>query len=384
MKNINTNVTTKALTAVAGLVACAGVSGAAVLGYDIIDIGTVNGHANSQGFRVSANGAFATGRSLGTPGSLAYRWSVGVTPGNALALPNLASPVRNFGVGNGVNDLGFVVGTGSATSFGSNPLPLVWDAAGNVSQLPLPAGQTVGRANDINNAGVAVGSINGGSLERASYYSGGTGTVITATGPGGTIMTTAFSINNSSQAAGNGIDPNNAARNVGLVYDITSGTMTEVGALPGANGALAFDISNAGHVVGSSMLNQGSGLPFIWTSGSGMTAIPLPTGTSQGSARGVNSSGWAVGTASSAFAIPFLFDGTNTYRIQDLIQAGNGWDLSTNTSSSALSISDNGVIVGTGVFNGAVHAYALIPVPAPTAGSAFALGAVAFASRRRR
>lgn len=39
----------------------------------------------------------------------------------------------------------------------------------------------------------------------------------------------------------------------------------EVGALPGMNGALAFGVSNTGYVVGSSMLNQGSGLPFIWS-----------------------------------------------------------------------------------------------------------------------
>jgi len=110
------------------------------------------------------------------------------------------------------------------------------------------------------------------------------------------------------------------------------------------------------------MLNQGSGTPFIWTQAGGMTAIPLPAGTTQGSARAVNSSGWAVGTASSAFAIPFLYDGVSTYRIADLIPAGTGWDLSTNTSSSALGISDNGIIVGTGVINGLTHAYAMIPV----------------------
>src|SRR5215216_1681371 len=98
------------------------------------------------------------------------------------------------------------------------------------------------------------------------------------------------------------------------------------------NGALAFGVSNAGHVVGSTMLNQGSGTPFIWTEATGTVAIPFPTGTSQGSARAVNSAGWAVGTASSAFAIPFLYDGGATYRLADLIPAGTGWDLSTNTS----------------------------------------------------
>jgi hypothetical protein len=69
-----------------------------------------------------------------------------------------------------------------------------------------------------------------------------------------------------------------------------------------------------------------------------------------------------VGTASSAFAIPFVYDGAATYRLADLIPAGTGWDLSMNTSSSALGISDNGIIVGTGVFNGATHGYAMLPL----------------------
>jgi hypothetical protein len=110
------------------------------------------------------------------------------------------------------------------------------------------------------------------------------------------------------------------------------------------------------------MMNQGSGLPFIWTQAGGMVAIPLPTGTTQGSARAVNAAGRAVGTASSAFAIPFYFDGTNTFRLADMIPAGTGWDISTNTSSAALGISESGMIVGTGVFNGAVHAFAMVPV----------------------
>jgi hypothetical protein len=110
------------------------------------------------------------------------------------------------------------------------------------------------------------------------------------------------------------------------------------------------------------MLNQGSGLPFIWSQAGGTVAIPLASGTSQGSARAVNSAGWVVGIDSSAFAIPFLYDGTDTYRLADLIPAGTGWDLSMNTSSSALGISESNVIVGTGVLNGSVHAYAMVPV----------------------
>ena len=176
---------------------------------------------------------------------------------------------------------------------------------GAVLQLPLPPGETLGDANSVNASTVAVGSVDAGISQRGVIYSGGNATVITQTTPTGSFFLTAFGINDSGRVVGQGIDPNNAARNVGIVYDIGQNMAFEVGALPGFNGALAFGVSNTGYVVGSSMLNQGSGLPFIWSDQGGMVAIPLATGTNQGSARAVNSDGWVVGTDSSAFAIPF-------------------------------------------------------------------------------
>lgn len=324
--------------------------------YQIYDIGVVQmGDSASQGFGVSTGGV-AVGRSVRSGGAQAFTWTLG---SGIVGLPNLSG--RTFCVSNGANDGGIVAGTCATTLFGSSRLPVIWQN-GVVSQLPLPSGETLGDANDVNASGVAVGSINGGSLQRAVIYSGSNATVITQTTSNGSFFIAAFGINDSGRIIGQGIDPNNAARNVGIVYDIGSSSAFEVGALPNANGALAFGVSNSGYVVGSSMMNQGSGLPFIWSQAGGMVAIPLASGTSQGSARAVNSAGWVVGTDSSAFAIPFLYNGTATYRLADLIPTGTGWDLSMNTSSSALGISDNNVIVGTGVFNGQVHAYAMIPV----------------------
>jgi hypothetical protein len=350
--------------------------------YNIIDIGVLSGDGTSQGVFVSPNG-IATGRSItgNFTATRAFSWTLS---GGIVELPNLTSPARPFGVGNGVNANGVVVGNGTTTSFGSSPLPLIWQN-GVVSQLPLPAGQTLGRANAVNASNVAVGSVGSGTTEFGSMYTGGTGTVITQTTSNGSFLRTAFGINNSGRIVGFGIDPNNAAVNVGYVLDTSTNTAFSVGALPGMNGALNFGVSNAGHIVGSSMLNQGAGLPFIYTDAAGILAIPLPTGTTQGSARAVNSAGMAVGNASSAFSIPFLYDGTNTFRLGDLLPAGSGWDLLMNTSSSALGISEDGIIVGTGVFNGAIHAYAMVPVPEPTS-LAFGLvaGAFGFWKVRRR
>jgi hypothetical protein len=345
--------------------------------YTIIDIGVLTGDTYSQGYRISRNG-IATGRSMGSTYH-AFSWT---QAGGLVSLPNLTSPVRNYSVGNGVNDTGIVVGNGTTTSYGSSPLPLIWQN-GTVSQLPLPLGQTLGRAQDINDSNVAVGSVNSGVSQRASIYSGGTGTVITRTTSIGCYGNVAYGINNSGLVIGTGIDPNNAARNVGFVYDMITDAAYEVGALPGKNGALCFDVSDAGHVVGGSMLNQGDSMPFVWTATGGITAIPLPVGTSMASARGVNSAGWVVGNASSAYAIPFLYDGSLTYRLADLLPAGTGWDLSTNTSSSALGISESGIIVGSGVYNGMVHAYAMIPVPEPATVALLALAGSALLRRRR-
>lgn len=355
------NVRLTAITAALLAVASAPAAKAGPPEYQIYDIGVIDaGDDASQGFGVS-HGGIGVGRSIRTGGSQAFSWTLG---GGIVGLPNLSG--RSHAVSNSANDNGVVVGTAATTLFGTSRLPVMW-LNGAVSQLPLPPGETLGDANSVNASSVAVGSVDGGSLQRGAIYSGGSGTIITQTTTNGSFFVTAFGINDSGRIVGQGIDPQNAARNVGIVYDIGQNMAFEVGALPGFNGALAFAVSNTGYVVGSSMLNQGSGLPFIWSDQDGMVAIPLATGTSQGSARAVNSAGWVVGNDSSAFSIPFLYDGTNTYRLADLIPSNSGWDLSMNTSSSALGISEEGVIVGTGVHNGETHAYAMVPVaPSPT------------------
>lgn len=356
----------------------ASITAGAVAGGDwtIVDLGLVDpGDFAAQGIGMSPGG-IATGRSSGASNQ-AFSWT---EDGGLVGLPNFAG--RPFGVANDADVVegdAVVVGTGSVTFFGTDPRPLLW-RDGAVELLPLPAGETLGRANGVNASGVVAGSVDGGSLEQAALFVvGGAGTVITATAADGSTMRTAFDVNDGGLVVGIGGDPNNAARNVGSLHDLGSGVLTEVGALAGANGAICFGVSNGGHVVGSSMLNQGSGRPFIWTEAGGIQPIPLPAGTSQGSARAVNASGEAVGIASSAFAVPFFFDGSATHRLQDLLPGSTPWDLAMNTSSGALGISDDGVIVGTGMLGGEIRAFAMFPpVAAPCPGDADGSGDVGF------
>ncbi|MDO9694507.1 MAG: FlgD immunoglobulin-like domain containing protein [Candidatus Latescibacteria bacterium] len=327
---------------------------AATHDYIIVDLGVVApGDQWVQGNAASPRG-MATGRSVGG-GNQAFLWSYA---GGLVGLPNLAG--RPYSVGNGVNDAGVVVGNGTTTSWGAGPLPLIWQG-GTVAQLPLPAGETLGRAEAINNAGLVAGSVDGGSMQVAAIFTTGGATIVTATTPEGCYSNTLYGINDAGLAVGTGIDPGNLARNVGFLYDTGTGVANEVGALDGCNGALCFGVSEAGHVVGSSMLNQGAGSPFVWTAADGIQPVPLPAGTSQGGARDANSDGWVVGTASSAYAIPYLYDGETTHRLADLLPDGTGWDLEFNTSSSAEGISDEGIIVGTGEHDGNVRGYAMIP-----------------------
>src|SRR5262245_45844555 len=349
-----------------------GVAAAAPL-YNIVDLGIVNAtDTASQGFRISPNG-IATGRSFGNPfsaSSQTFSWTQG---GGLVGMPNAAtSPARPHAAGNGVNTAGIVVGAQGTTASLANPLPMMWQG-GVASQIPLPTGQTFGSANDINSSNVIVGSVNGGSAQIAFMSSGGISTQINTLTPGGAYCVTLFSINDAGIAVGQGLDPANPARNIGFIYDTTADTASEVPPLAGKNGAIAFDVSEAGQIVGVSMQNQGTGTAFYWSQGTGSVAIPLVAGTSSNSARGVNSAGLVVGNAGGQFSVPWLWDGTQSYRLQDLIPANSGWDLSMNTSNSAMSISEGGVIVGTGVMGANTHAYAMIPVvPEPASIAALA------------
>jgi len=351
--------------------------------YSIVDLGVLGSGTAAQANGISPDGRIIVGRSIGTQYA-AYTWTA---QGGMVGLPNLSG--RNFAVAYDVNDTGLAVGTSSTTAFGSSPLPVMWNN-GAISALTMPAGFTAGQAYGVNAAGVVAGAVGGGVSQRGALFVNGVGSVISATTANGSFMTVAFGINDAGLVVGSGIDPGNAAVNVGLVYDSVTGVMTTVGALPGANGALNFGVSNSGYVVGSSMQNQGSGQSFIWSAAGGINGIGLPPATSQGNARGVNDAGWAVGTAGGQFAVPYLYADGTTYALQSLLAAGSGWDLSANTSSSAMAISNDGTIVGTALHNGLTHAYAMrltSPVPEPGSWALMLAGlglGIAVANHRQR
>ena len=325
--------------------------------YQIYDLGVVQaGHTESQGLGISPGG-IAVGRSSFPNGSQAFTWTQG---GGLMGLPSLVG--RNYFVAYSANDNGIVVGAASDSGSepGSTDLPVIWHN-GVASQLPVPPGYTYARAFDVNASDVAVGSVNYGTAARGVIYSGSSAAIITATAPNGVYFSNAYAINDSGRVVGQGTDPSIEFSRRALVYEISTKTTINLGTLQGANSAVANDVNNSGVVVGDAFEYFGAGYPFIWSEATGMVALPLPEGTNGGSATGVNSAGWVVGTL---YPGRFLYDGMTTYQLADLIPAGSGWTFTAGPFVTHVSISDNNIIVGTGTHNGERHAYAMVPMPA--------------------
>ncbi|MCA9312479.1 MAG: hypothetical protein KDA21_14795, partial [Phycisphaerales bacterium] len=165
------NVTLNAALLVAAAAAATSSAHAGTPQYDIIDLGVVSAGDAVQGNGISSDGTTAVGRTLGS--NSAFSWTAG---GGLVGLPKL--PTHGYATATGASNSGMVVGTATTTFFGSSPLPVMWQG-GAITQLPLPAGETFGRAFGVNNGGTAVGSVGSGVTEFGVMYAGGSASVIT-------------------------------------------------------------------------------------------------------------------------------------------------------------------------------------------------------------
>jgi probable HAF family extracellular repeat protein len=144
-------------------------------------------------------------------------------------------------------------------------------------------GGDISEAFAINASGQVVGNAQDASgVYRAFVYSGTSMTAVSVPG---------------TQSTARAVDPAGAV--AGYYYDgsyegftTAGGHVTDVGTL-GGNYSVAYGMSAAGHVVGSSLTSAGDEHAFLWSNGviSDINAF----GGEYSSARGVNSSGTAVG-----------------------------------------------------------------------------------------
>jgi hypothetical protein len=287
-------------------------------------------------------------------------YSVGVIsiPGNAIAIQM-----------SGINDSGQVAGFCECSS---GYQAYIYTTSGYTA-IPLPPGWTAASGYAINNSGQVAGYGYNGTTTQAFI---GTASAITGV-PfiSGWSESEAYSINERGQIAGDGYNGTFQA------FIGTTAGSTAIPLTAGFSTSYGTAINDSGQVVGT-----GSNGTFIGTTG-GMTAVPLHNPQAindSGQVAGNGSNGTTmqayIGTALGSTLIPLPFGATysNIYygslnhfgEVVGFSDAG-GWIWSTTTGTAllnslvpagwditdAISISNNGLILAEGSFNGGANEY---------------------------
>lgn len=168
-----------------------------------------------------------------------------------------------------------------------------------VVEVPTLPGGAVNFANDINNAGQVVGNSRkdgaGSSLFPYVWTIGSSSPTEIGILPGVPTFGRGFAVNDSGVVVGeSGNGPSKAFR-------WESGTLSDVGTLPGGTGGVANDINNQGRIVGAA--SNGQSVRAFYSDGDGVLVdlgTPLGTSNSPGRANAINDVGTIAGSARNA------------------------------------------------------------------------------------
>lgn len=256
----------------------------------------------AQAARVSPGGAVA-----GFDGSaFAWRNTTGVVPLSPLAGWSQARAED-------LNRAGLVVGSSFT---GSTSLATVWDAAGVPMAIQVPGASSSG-ANAINRLGVVVGNSNLGPFGSAWVWDPLNGTRNLST-LGLDEDCTAADVNNRGQIVG-GQPFGHAYR-----FELATQTKLDLGTLNGGSYSEAHGVNDLGHVVGRSMYQPGNFeyTPFFWSPGTGMqflgTLAPPWQFLRQGGALAINEDDVVVGSMDVQPGHPHAFLWSRAYGMVDL------------------------------------------------------------------
>lgn len=204
----------------------------------------------TSGLNGTARDISAMGLVCGVDAGRAFVWrpaSPNATTGTLSMLPSLIAGFSSNAYG--VNSSGLVVGHTGDDPLAQHEVPVVWLPNGSIIRLHLFNGVTSGGlASGINEAGEITGR-NGLFTSDAApvqWNSDGTGTYLG--NPPGYSSAVGWKINEVGSIAGMG-DPSDGASRV---FIHANGEYTFLPLLQGATLSAAYDINDAGHVVGSS------------------------------------------------------------------------------------------------------------------------------------
>lgn len=332
--------------------------------FTITDLGTLGGVA-SWGYGINNSGQVAGAARITAGTQHATLWT-----GSTKADLGSGSVVSQA---NDLNNAGVAVGYVAARA-------TVW-ADGSATMLQQMTGSTLSYANSINDSGQIVGYSNytGAPEYHAVLWNSSTAAPVDLGTLGGTYSY-AQDINNAGQVVGVAALANGGQR--AALWE--NGSVTNLGTL-GGNRSYAYSINEAGQIVGySSLAGDAITRATLWDDGTITDLGTLGGATSQ--AFGINASGQVVGySATTGGSNPraFLWQDGVMSDLNALIDPTSGWTL-----LRAEAVNDSGQIVGYGTYQGQTRAFllnAVAPVPEPATWAmmigGFALAGVAM--RRR-
>jgi uncharacterized protein (TIGR03437 family) len=365
--------------------------------FTIQDLGTLPNLPACSGTALSQSGnvvGYCTGApgenlliAIPAPTTHVFLYSKGVMTDLNVTSPTTAFPT-------GVNDSGVVVGGAVAVNLlaeTASAAPFIYEngsvqsGSGQIqSALPLA----------VNNSGqmvatslqVAGGNFNFFVSSQAFLdpLSGGTVTQLESPSSGGSAA--AFGINSTGLVAGASV-----AQNAEVIKPLLwqNDTPQPLPLLSGYANALASSVNDSGVAAGVAFTidftkltdTHAIGHAVLFNTNGTITDLGVLPGDVSSAASSINNSGSVVGFSSNApptfgvqltayFSSPaskyhaFIYSGGTVYNLTSQLVNGAGWQL-----SFATQINNAGQIVGSGLINGAQHAFLLTPVTGPSVGN---------------
>jgi len=261
-----------------------------------------------------------------------------------------------------ISDLNVVVGAAGHTQYPWGPFGYAWDGT---TMVDLGDGINdygdgyFSRATSVNSRGHVVGHASGGyhDVELFIYKNGRMRKIPPPAGTHDSNFNLPVRINAKDHIAGTSL---------GNLDDLSHAWIYKAGVAtalaPDAYSSEAYGINDKDEVVGTVRLSYDDYLvPVLWSGGSTTLLNMLPGLDRWGEANDINKAGWIVGdTCGDTACTAFVYNGHRVFDLNSRMDgSGAGWTL-----SHASSINDSGIIVGTGTFNGAFHAFMATPVAA--------------------
>lgn len=344
------------LTVVLGVLAAAPVH-AVVPYYRVTDLGDLPGGGTMSSANAINEKGQVVGYSQAAGGNHAFIWDA------VNGMRELSS--HPYGVAYSINESGTAVGSWNPSWVRS----ALWTSSG-MTDLGTAAGGPYSEAYGINDAGYIV--------QNDAYFWGPPGSAYLRS-PSGTV-TNIGPVPGYNWAYGTGINNLEQICGVGAIawnsgyrdsrafrWDPTTG-MLVIDPLPGGAWNIALEINESGVVVGQSAVAGGLTHPYVWDPVDGAVDIGVlaSTGVAGGGvAQGINDYGVVVGNSEVAPGVGHAFFWTGDEGIVDLnsrLLNGTDWQY----LEAAYAINNAGLIVGGGFLtNGDYHAFLLTPTDAP-------------------